>query len=275
MMEWLYTMNAYLVHTVLPAAVIFAVGMLLIRMGMQLVTKILEKSRMDPIAYNLILKVLKVAAYVLLSLIVASKLGIDVSGIVALGSVLTLAVSLSVQDLLTNLISGFTLLYTQPFDKGDYVEIAGQAGTVQEIGLTYTKLTTPDNKLISIPNGAVTSAQIVNYTTTGKRRVDFKITASYDAPAEKVLAALKEAAAVPTILAEHEPFVAVNNYGDHAVEYVLQVWSATDDYWTTFFAINQNIKTVFDAKGIEMTYPHVNVHFDKLKLPDNFPFGRQ
>ena len=223
MIEWIYSIGFYLLHTVLPAAVIFAVGVLVIRMGLKLVTKILEKSKLEPIAYKLILKVLQVVAYILLALIVASKLGIDVSGIVALASVLTLAVSLSVQDLLTNLISGFTLLYTRPFTAGDFVEIAGQSGTVVEIGLTYTKLTTPDNKIVSIPNGAVTSAQIVNYTVTGTRRVEISVTASYDSPADQVIAALKEAAKVPTALEDPAPFAAVKNYGESSIEYALHV----------------------------------------------------
>ena len=274
MTEFLYNLSAYLIHVALPAAIIFAVGVLLLRMVLKLVSRILEKSKLESIAVKLILRVLRVVGYTLLGLTVASKLGVDVSGIVALASVLTLAVSLSVQDLLTNLISGFTLLYTKPFSAGHYVEIAGQGGTVQEIGLTYTKLSTPDNKLISIPNGAVTSAQIVNYTVTGTRRVDFVITASYNAPVEKVIAALKEAAQVATILDTPQPFTALKKYGDHSIEYVLQVWTTTDNYWTTTYAINENIKKVFDANGIEMTYPHLNVHFDKLKFPDNFPFGR-
>ena len=107
-----------------------------------------------------------------------------------------------------------------------------------------------------------------------QERVDFTITASYDAPVEKVIAALKEAAKVPTILEDKAPFAALNRYGDHSMEYILQVWTATDDFWTTTFAINENIKKVFDANGIEMTYPHLNVHFDKIKFPDNFPFNR-
>jgi small conductance mechanosensitive channel len=260
---WFNALLNYILLTVLPAALIFAVGVLLIRIGMKLVTSILEKSKMEAVAANLILKVLKVALYALLALIVASKMGIDVTGIVALASVLTLAVSLSVQDLLTNLVSGFTLLYTKPFGAGDYVEIAGKEGTVQEIGLTYTKLATPDNKLIFIPNGSVTSAQIVNYTKTGTRRVDFSVTASYDAPIPTVLAALKEAAQVPGVMEDQEIFVAVDTYGDHSIAYVLRVWSKTDDYWTVKFAINENIKKVFDAKGVEMTYPHLNIHMSK------------
>lgn len=261
--QWLEALGDFAVYRLLPAAVLFAVGVLLIRMALRLAETILSKSKLDPVAHGLILKAGQVALYVLLGLMVASKMGIDVSGIVALASVLTLAVSLSVQDLLTNLISGFTLLYTKPFAAEDFVEIAGQSGTVKEIGLTYTQLQTPDNKVVSIPNGAVTSAQIVNYTVTGTRRVDFSITVSYDMAADTVIDALKRAARLPMVLENPAPFAAVRSYQDSSVEYVLQVWSTADDYWTTLFEVNKNVKAIFDAEGIEFAYPHVVVHTEK------------
>ena len=267
-MQWFYNLGYFATDRLLPAALLFALGVLGIRVILKLATAILNKSKLDVVAHGLILKAIRVALYILLGLMTASKLGIDVSGIVALASVLTLAISLSVQDLLTNLVSGFTLLYTKPFVAEHYVEIAGQAGTVKEIGLTYTKLQTPDNKLVSIPNGAVTSAQIVNYTITGTRRVDFTVTASYDSPVDVVLDALREAAKVPTAMDTPAPFAAVKNYGESSIEYVLQVWSTAADYRTTNFAVNRNIKAVFDAKGVEMTYPHLNIHFDRTKLPE-------
>jgi small conductance mechanosensitive channel len=194
---------------------------------------------------------------------VASRLGIDVTGVVALASVLTLAVSLALQNILANVIGGFTLLYTKPFSSGDFVEIAGQSGTVQEIGLSYTKLNTADNKVVSIPNSAVVAAEIVNYTVAGTRRVDVVISASYDTPVELVLETLKEAGRLPTVLSDIAPFAAVKNYGESSIEYVLQLWCASGDYWTTLFDAQRIIKAVFDAKGIEMTYPHLNVHIQK------------
>ena len=190
-------------------------------------------------------------------------MGIDVTGIVALSSELPLAVSLAVQPLLTNVISGFTLLYTKPFRAGDYVEGGGQSGSVKSIGLTYTELATPDNKNIFIPNSAVTAAEIVNYTVLGTRRVEITVTASYDSPIDGVLEALKEAAQVETRLPDKEPFVAVKNYGESAIEYVLHIWPTADDYWTSLFDVNKRIKEVFDAKYLRMTYPHLNVHLDK------------
>jgi len=261
--SWLSILGGFALSSFLPALIIGVIGVLLIQLLMKVVTNILEKSKLEKAAHSLIKSVLKVVGYVLLALIVASKLGIDVTGIVALASVLTLAVSLALQNLLANVIGGFTLLYTKPFSSGDFVEIAGQSGTVKEIGLSYTQLETPDQKLVSIPNSAVVAAQIINYTVIGQRRVDVSVSASYKASVESVLEALREAGQVSTILPDHAPFAAVVNYGESAIEYTLRVWSTADDYWDTLFAVNQNVKAVFDAKGIEMTYPHINVHLDK------------
>ncbi len=257
------TLGALALGTVLPVVIILVVGILAIRLLMKLITTALEKTKLEKTAHGLIKSVLRTVLYALLALIVASRLGIDVTGIVALASVLTLAVSLSVQNALTNLIGGFTLLYTKPFVAGDYVEVAGQAGAVKEVGLTYTKLTTPDNKIVSIPNSAVVAAEIVNYTVSGTRRVDIEVSAAYTAPVEQVLEALREAGAVEKAFEDPAPFAAVLSYGDSAIKYALRVWCKSEDYWDVLFEANENVKKVFDAKGIEMTYPHLNVHLDK------------
>lgn len=252
-----------LVSNVLPFVVILIVGILVIRAVMRLVNRMLERSRMEKAAHGLIRSLLQAVLYLVLGLIAASALGIDVTGVIALASVLTLAVSLSVQDLLTNIIGGFTLLYTKPFKSGDYVDIGEESGTVQEINMTYTKLITSDNKLICIPNSAVVAGDIVNYSATGTRRVEIKVSASYDATAGQVIDALLEAAAYPNVLAEPAPFAAVNGYGDSAVEYVLRMWVKTEDYWDVYFTVNRQIRDCFESKGIEMTYPHLNVHMDR------------
>ncbi len=248
---------------VLPPILLAAVGILAIQMVLKFTVDALKKSKLEKAAHRLILTVVKTVLYLLLGLSVAKSLGIDITGVVALASVLTLAVSLSLQNALTNMFGGFSLLHNKPFTTGDFVEISGQSGNITEIGLAYTKLTTPDNKIISIPNSSVVASQIINYTAAGTRRADITVTASYDAPVQTVLAALREAADVPTAEKEPAPFVGVNNYGDSAIEYVLQVWSSCENYRDTLFTVKENIKTVFDAKGIEMTYPHLNVHLDK------------
>lgn len=248
-----------------PTAAILAIGILVIRGVLNMLSRLMERSRLEKAAHSLILSVAKAVMGILLGLMAADKLGVDVSGIIALASVLTLAVSLAVQNALANVFGGFTLLYTHPFHSGDFVEIAGQSGTVQEVGLAYTRLVTGDNKLVSIPNSAVTSAQIVNYSVTGTRRVDVTVSASYEAALDDVLEALRQAARLPTVLEEPAPFAAVKEYGSSAIVYVLQVWCASDDYWATLYALNHDIKAVFDRRGIEMTYPHLNVHLDGPK----------
>ncbi len=247
----------------LPAATLLAVGIPAVRGVIRLLEKLLGRSHLEPVACNLVKRVAKGALFGLLGLTVASALGVDITGIVTLAGVLTLAISLSVQNALTNLISGFTLLYTRPFVSGDLVEIAGQSGVVREVGLTYTKLAAPDNKSISIPNGAVTAAQIVNFTTLGTRRVEVTVWAAYHSPVEGVLEALRRAAAVPTALDTPPVFAGVQTYGESAIGYVLLVWTSAENYWTTLFAVNKRIKECFEEMGVSMTYPHLNVHLDK------------
>ena len=254
---WIGDLSSFALDRVVPSLVLLIVGIIVIRMIMQIVKKTLERSSMEKVAHTLIKSSVRIVLYLLLGLIVASSMGIDVTGIVALASVLTLAVSLALQNVLGNVFGGFTLLYTKPFSSGDYVEIAGQ------IGLTYTKLITADQKLVSIPNNSVTAAQIINYSGTGKRRVTVRVSASYNSQVQTVLQALREAANVPTAFFEPEPLAALESYGDSAICYLLHVWCDAAEYYTTLFAINQNIKVIFDEKGIEMTYPHLNVHIDK------------
>ena len=256
-------LSAVTLANILPTVLVLLVGGLVVKAILKLAKKSLSKSRLENAATSLILSLLKVVLYGLLGMMAASKLGIDVTGVVALASVASLALSLALQDSLSNVIGGFLLLSNHPFRTGDYVEIAGQGGTVQTIDITYTKLTTGDNKTISIPNSAVVASQIVNYSTSGTRRVEVNVSASYDSPIADVKAALLEAAKVDGVLGDPAPFAAVTGYGESAISYTLRVWANSDDYWNVFFTINENVKAEFDKAGVEMTYPHVNVHIEK------------
>ena len=263
-LNWLSDTGFEALNRFLPFLLILFGGLIVIRIISKIVEKLLQNTKkLDKAAHGMIRSLVKAVLYILLALMAASKLGIDVSGVLALASVATLAISLALQDLLGNLVGGFTLLYTDPFKAGDYVEIAGQAGTVQEIGMTYTKLTTPDNKLVQIPNSSVVSSEIVNYSCTGKRRVAIEVAASYDTPVDKVLEALEEAANVDGVLEDPAIFAAVTSYGEHAIHYVVRVWCPTEIYWDVHFATVYNIKQIFDSKGLKMTHPHLNVHIDK------------
>ena len=165
--------------------------------------------------------------------------------------------------MVSNVIGGFTILYTRPFHTGDYVEIAGQGGTVQEINMTYTMLTTYDYKQIAIPNSAVVAAQIINYSSSPTRRVGIDVQASYDCPTQQVIDALVLAGSVDSVLLDPAPMAVITAYGDSAICYSLRVWVKSDDYWDVYYQVTKRIMDVFDEQGIEMTYPHLNVHLDK------------
>lgn len=260
---WLSALWTGAVENLLAAVLILIIGLLIMKIIMAVVKKSLAKTKLEKAAHGLITSLIGVVMGVLLGLSVASALGIDVTGIVALASVLTLAISLALQNILANVIGGFTILSTHPFHSGDFVEIAGQAGTVEDINMTYTRLATPDNKQVSIPNSAVVAAQIVNYTAAGTRRVDVAVSASYEMDPEAVIEALTAAGQVEKVLANPAPFAAVESYGESAVRYTLRVWCRSEDYWDVFFAVNNNVKTTLKARNIRMTYPHINVHLDK------------
>ena len=256
-------LSSVLFQSVCKSLIILVIGILAIRIVMKVIRVALEKSKLEKAAHRLITSLASAAMYILLGLIVASTLGIDVTSIVALASVLTLALSLALQNMVSNIIGGFTILYTHPFHSGDYVEIAGQGGTVKEINMTYTMLSTPDCKLISIPNSAVVAAQIINYSESPTRRVEVVASASYDAPISLVLEALLEAGAVDKVLPDPAPAAVVTSYGDSAINYSLRLWVSNADYWDVYFAVNKRVKAIFDEKGIAMTYPHLNIHIDK------------
>ena len=257
---WAESLGATILSNLVPAVLILVIGILVIRIVTTLVTKALNASKLEKAAHTLIISLVRVALYLVLCLMAASKLGIDVTSIVALASVLTLAVSLALQNALANVIGGFTLLYTHPFHSGDYVDVAGKSGTVKEIGMSYTVLATPDNKLISIPNSSVVAGDIVNYTVTGTRRLDIKVRAAYCVPTQKVIDALLQAGTMDNVLLDPAPFAAIDSYGESAIEYVLRVWTKTDDYWDVNYALNQRVKDIFDAQDIKMSYPHMYVH---------------
>lgn len=250
-------------HQFLPILVILIAGLLIIKVILSVIARTLKRSKLDKAAHGLIRSVVRIVLYVLLGMIVASGLGIDVTGVVALTSVISLALSLAFQDSLTNLIGGFTLLYTHPFSAGDYVEMAEQAGTVQEIGIAYTKLQTPDGKIVSIPNSSVITAEIVNYTVSGMRRLDITVTTTYDAPVEQVLTALREAADVPDKIQEKGIFTEVMNYGDKGIEFSVRVWTSSANYWPVKFSINRRIDTIFKREGLRMSYPQIQVHTEQ------------
>jgi len=250
------------IGTLVPAVIVLIICLFIIRLVMKIFNKMLERSPIEKSLHAFLSSTVRIALYILTALVVADKLGIPITSLVAALSVVGLAVSLAVQGSLSNLAGGIMVLVSKPFVVGDYVEAGGVSGTVSEIGLAYTKIVTPDNKVIHCPNSEISATKIINYTSEDSRRVDIKVSASYGAAIDDVKSALISCAEKhrAVMAPNQEPFAAVSEYKDSCIEYVLRVWVKTDKYWDVYFELLQQIKKKFDQEGIEMTYPHMNVH---------------
>ena len=163
--------------------------------------------------------------------------------------------------ILGNVAGGLVILSSHPFSLGDFVEVSGTSGTVHEISLNHTKLVTPDGLMVMLPNKELASSQMINYSTLGRRRITWKVSASYDAPTETVKEACRRAlAATEGILEDPAPSVYLTEYGSSSIEYTVYCWASFDDYWSVHFALGERLRETFAQAGVEMTYDHLNVH---------------
>lgn len=241
-----------------------------VKVLLHLLDRFLEKGKVEKTLHAFIRTGVRILLVFIAVLIVASQLGFNVTSLVALLGVAGLAVSLAIQSSLSNLAGGIQILVSKPFKVGDFIDAAGISGTVLEINMIHTKLRTPDSKVIFVPNSDLSAARLTNFSAEETRRVDIVCSASYDADPQKVLAVLREmVASHPKVLTDPEPFVRLSGYQDSYIEYTIRVWANNEDYWDLYFDLLEQIKPRFDAAGIEITYPHLNVHMIPQKDEEN------
>lgn len=243
----------------------FAVGYLVLRLLMRMVDQAFSRHKGSSGLHRQLRSIIHVFLWVLLILTVLGALDVDIAPFIALLSVAGLAVSLALQNTLTNLAGGMTILAAKPFQPGDYIQADGVEGTVDAIGLAYTRLTSFDGKRISVPNSQMSAAKIVNFTNhEGGRRVDVTFSVSYNAPTQKVKGALQEVVdAIPQVKADPAPAIRINAYQSSAIDYVVRVWTDSDEYWNVYYALMEGVRDAFQRNGVEMTYNHLNVHLDR------------
>lgn len=255
-----FEIGGFSIGSLLSAVLLGLVCLLAAKLLLKAVDGVFVKLHIDPTLKGMMRAAAKALLLFLAGLIVMGYLGIPVTSLVALLSVAGLAISLSIQNFLNNVTGGLQLLVSRPFKVGDYVSAGGSEGTVQEIGVFYTKIMTPDNKLIQLPNSMVVSASITNYTHEPLRRVILNVTASYDTPVERVKQSLLDSVArTANTLDDPEPLARVSGYKDSCIEYVVRVWCKTENYWSVYYDLLEEIKAGFDHDGVEMNYPYINV----------------
>lgn len=248
------------------ALLIFIIGRFIIQLIRKSVKHSIERSSVDTGVAQFTDSLLKFGLYVLLIMIVAGNLGIEVSSITALFAAAGVGISLALQGTLSNLAGGVQILFLKPFVVGDYIieDTNKNEGTVKEIKVFYTKLSTLDNKTIVIPNGILTGNSLTNVTAKAERQLDLKVGISYQSDLKKAKDTLEKLIQRnPNIIHEEEWKVFVDSLGDSAVILGVRAWVRTDEYWPTRWKILEEIKLSFDAEGIEIPYNQMTVHLEQ------------
>ena len=205
----------------------------------------------------------KILLYALLIITVAMILGVPATSFITILASCGVAIGLALQGSLSNFAGGLMILFFRPFKVGDYIEAAGESGTVAEISVVYTELLTPDNKRITVPNGTLTNSVIKNYSREKLRRVDLSFSVAYDSNDETVKNIIQGIINHhPKALQEPAPFVRLSAQEDSALIYTARVWCNNEDYWTVYFDVLEAVKAAFDENGITIPFPQMDVHLD-------------
>lgn len=252
---------------ILIAVLVLFIGTKLIKLALKLFKKILEKSNADASISQFLSSLIKGALYVLLVFIIASYCGIDAASIVALLGSAGVAIGLAVQGSLSNMAGGVLILLLKPFRLGDYIiDAAGNEGVVDEIHVIYTKLRTPDNKVIILPNGNLANNSITNVSTSNIRRCDLVVGIAYDSDIKLAKdTMLKVITEDEATLKDKDLGVFVDTLGDSSINIGVRCWFNNDDYWTGKWRVTENIKYALDAANIVIPFPQMDLHVDNQK----------
>ena len=247
--------------SILLAAIVAVIGYYIVRFINNMVARILERRNVEPTVQTFLKSFINITLLILLILTVVSTLGVNTTSLAALLASAGLAVGMALSGNLQNLAGGIILLLFKPYKVGDYIEAQGVSGTVKAIQIFHTILTTPDNKELFIPNGALSSGNITNYSKNDLRRVDMVVSVEYGTDTEKVKQVTQELLRSDSrILKDPAPFVAVNELGDNGVFFSIRVWVNGSDYWNVFFDTNERIYNEFNKRGIGFPFPQIQIH---------------
>jgi small conductance mechanosensitive channel len=243
------------------AIAVFVIGRWLAKQVAHGVRRLMEKSKVDETLISFVGSLTYMAALTFVIIATLSTLGIPTASAVAVLGAAGLAVGLALQGSLANFASGVLMVAFHPFKVGDFIEAAGVSGTVKEIEIFNTMLTTPDNRLIILPNASVTGSNIVNYSATGKRRVDIVAGCGYGDDIKQVEQVLMDILKQDErVLPDPAPVVALSELADSSVNFVVRPWVKTPDYWDVKFDVTRAIKLRFDAEKISIPFPQRDVH---------------
>lgn len=257
----LLTWSLELVWKIFIAFLIFFIGRWLIKRVRRMIGKVTSKQKVDATLTGFMNNAIDVFLYIMLFIIIINVVGTKTFSIAALIGSAGLAVGLAVKDNLANFAGGVMLLFNKPFKVGDYIEAQSNAGTVRNIGILYTMMTTADNKTIYIPNGPLSTGTIVNISTQPTRRVEILVSLEYGTDADLVKQFLLDVAkSHPKVLKSPEPFARLAVMNEHSLDFKLRVWVMKSDFWPVTFDLNEEIYKQINERGFVVPFNQITVH---------------
>ncbi|ROV59205.1 small-conductance mechanosensitive channel MscS [Vibrio ponticus] len=251
---------------IISAVLILFIGNIIAKTIANSVGKMLEKKKMDKAVVEFIHGIVRYTLFVIVLIAALSRIGVQTASVVAVIGAAGLAIGLALQGSLSNFAAGVLIVGFRPFKSGDYVEVGGVAGSVEAIQIFQTVLKTPDNKMVVVPNSGVIGSPITNYSRHDTRRVDLTIGVSYSSDLKLTKKVIQEALEKDErILKDHDITIGVVALADSSVNFVVRPWCKTADYWDVYFDSNQAIKEALDANGIEIPFPQMDVHLNKVE----------
>lgn len=245
----------------LGAIITLVVGLILIKFFLKALKGIMKRSKLDPICHKFFLSLTRISLYILLFIITLSIIGVPMTALITVLGTASLAIGLAIQDSLGNLAGGLILLFSKPFKVGDFVELSAISGTVKHINILQTKLLTVDNKAIIIPNGQVSSAKLINYTSEKTRRLDLTFSISYSDDIALVKQLLTDIASNHELaLLDPPPVIRVSSLADSSVDFAVRIWVNTENYWDLNFDMLEQVKSTFDKRGIIIPFNQLDVN---------------
>lgn len=247
--------------SIIIAIIIYFVGKALISLINRMLGGMMERKKIDPAIQSFTKSLVNIMLMILLVISVVSALGVNTTSFAALLASAGVAVGMALSGNLQNLAGGIVILLFRPFKVGDYIEAQGTGGSVTEIQIFHTILTTPDNKKIYLPNGALSSGNITNYSKEPLRRVDFTVAVEYGEDIDKVRKALSDILSMDKrVMQEPAPVIVLGSLADSSVNMTVRVWVKSEDYWNVFFQTNETIYNEFNRLGINFPYPQLTIH---------------
>lgn len=246
---------------IIGALIVFFVGRWLIRKINRLVITIMEKRHVEASLFSFIKSLVRITLNFLLAIILVSQLGIETSSFIALFASAGVAIGMALSGTLQNFAGGVMILLFKPFKVGDFIEAQGQSGSVKEIQIFNTIITTPDNKVIIIPNGGLSTGIMKNYSKEPIRRVDWEFGIAYGDDYDKAKSVIERLLKSDgRVFQDPAFFVALTSLGESSVNIVVRAWVKADDYWDVFFSMNENVYKTFTEENLSIPFPQMDVH---------------